>query len=67
MMMLVQLSLCLIKHRARKTYGEMNVWLHTFLALSLDEGDCSSLNSSSFTSGKEPQSQCAHSGGGKDP
>jgi hypothetical protein len=40
--MKVNLSLCLIKlhpvleNHATKTYGEMDVWLHTFFILTLD-------------------------------
>jgi hypothetical protein len=31
-----QLSLCLTKHHARKTYGEVEEWLHVFLTAALD-------------------------------
>jgi len=32
----IKLFLCLIKHRAMKTYGRLEVWLHAFLILALD-------------------------------
>jgi hypothetical protein len=35
----VMLSLCLIKHHAMKTCGEVEVSLHTFFTSSLDRGE----------------------------
>jgi hypothetical protein len=35
----VNLSVCLIKHHAIKTYGEVEVYLHAFLILILDGGE----------------------------
>jgi hypothetical protein len=35
----VKLPLCLIKHRAIRTYGGVGVWLHAFLTSALDGGE----------------------------
>jgi hypothetical protein len=45
----VKSSLILIKHRAMKTDGRMNVWLHAFLALVLDGGEWSASLPGYFT------------------
>jgi hypothetical protein len=35
-----ELSLCFIKHHAKKTYGGIQVQLHAFSALALDGDEC---------------------------
>jgi hypothetical protein len=42
-------SLCLIKHLIMKVYGKMEVWLHVFLILALDEVEWSAWNPRCFT------------------
>jgi hypothetical protein len=45
-------SLCLTKHHAMKTYGEVEVWLHTFLTSALVEGEWSASRPTRFTPGE---------------
>jgi len=35
----VKLSLCLIKHHAINMYGEVEIWVHAFLIMALDESE----------------------------
>jgi hypothetical protein len=50
-----KLSLCLTKHHAMKTYGRVEVWLHTFLASALDGDEWSASRPSRVTpGGKSP-------------
>jgi hypothetical protein len=45
----VNLSLCLTKHHAVKTYWEVEVYIHTFLTSSLDGGEWSASRPGRFT------------------
>jgi hypothetical protein len=46
-----KLFLCLIKH-IMKVYGEMEVYLHTFLTLALDGGEWSASHPCHFNPGE---------------
>jgi len=50
----VNLSLCLIKYNAMKTYVGVEVRLHVFLTLVLYGGEWSASRPHHFTPGKEP-------------
>jgi len=45
----VKLCLCLIKHHARKTNGEVEVQLHTFVTSAIYAGEWSNLGPDHFT------------------
>jgi len=50
----VKLFLCLIKHHAMKTYGEVEVYFQAFLISALDGGEWLFNAPASLPSGKEP-------------